>query len=200
MSIFSKMRGGVIRLVESQFFKLKLRRASAHERAELMRDKFYYLGKNVELYTINFGTEPYLVSIHDNVIVAAGVNFVNHDVSVFNVARLLGLRRGDIDKVGSIELFENCFIGTSTILMPNSSVGKNSVIAAGSIVTKHVPDNEVWGGIPAKFIMTIAEYAKRLQGKSSEFPWMPLEKKNKMSESELIRTRQKYFFEDLKRK
>lgn len=199
MSIFSKMRG-VIRLVESQFFKLKLRRASAHERAELMRDKFYYLGKNVELYTINFGTEPYLVSIHDNVIVAAGVNFVNHDVSVFNVARLLGLRRGDIDKVGSIELFENCFIGTSTILMPNSSVGKNSVIAAGSIVTKHVPDNEVWGGIPAKFIMTIAEYAKRLQGKSSEFPWMPLEKKNKMSESELIRTRQKYFFEDLKRK
>lgn len=48
--------------------------------------------------------------------------------------------------------------------------------------------------------MTIAEYAKRLQGKSSEFPWMPLEKKNKMSESELIRTRQKYFFEDLKRK
>lgn len=199
MSIFSKMRG-VIRLVESQFFKLKLRRASAHERAELMRDKFYYLGKNVELYTINFGTEPYLVSIHDNVIVAAGVNFVNHDVSVFNVARLLGLRRGDIDKVGSIELFENCFIGTSTILMPNSSVGKNSVIAAGSIVTKHVPDNEVWGDIPAKFIMTIAEYAKRLQGKSSEFPWMPLEKKNKMSESELIRTRQKYFFEDLKRK
>lgn len=165
-----------------------------------MRDKFYFLGKNVELYTINFGTEPYLVSIHDNVIVAAGVNFVNHDVSVFNVARLLGLRRGDIDKVGSIELFENCFIGASTILMPNSSVGKNSVIAAGSIVTKHVPDNEVWGGISAKFIMTIAEYAKRLQGKSSEFPWMPLEKKNKMSESELIRSRQKYFFEDLKRK
>ena len=194
MSIFSKM-GGVIRLVESQFFKLKLRRASAHERAELMRDKFYYLGKNVELYTINFGTEPYLVSIHDNVIVASGVNFVNHDVSVFNVARLLGLRRGDIDKVGSIELFENCFIGTSTILMPNCSVGKNSVIAAGSIVTKHVPDNEVWGGIPAKFIMTIAEYAKRLQGKSSVFPWMPLEKKNTMSESELIRARQQYFFE-----
>ena len=194
MSIFSKMRE-VIRLVESQFFKLKLRRASAHERAELMRNQFYFLGKNVELYTLSFGTEPYLISIHDNVIVAAGVNFVNHDVSVFNVARLLGLRRGDIDKVGSIELFENCFIGTSTILMPNCSVGKNSVIAAGSIVTKHVPDNEVWGGIPAKFIMTTEEYAHMLKEKSHEFPWMPLEKKNKMSESELIRARQQYFFE-----
>ena len=199
MDIFKKF-GGAIKLLHNKWFRLKLKKANSKERAELMRDKFYFLGKNVELYTINFGTEPYLVSIHDNVIVAAGVNFVNHDVSVFNVARLLGLRRGDIDKVGSIELFENCFIGASTILMPNSSVGKNSVIAAGSIVTKHVPDNEVWGGIPAKFIMTIAEYAKRLQGKSSEFPWMPLEKKNKMSESELIRSRQQYFFEDLKRK
>lgn len=63
MSIFSKMGG--IRLVESQLFKLKLRRASAHERAELMRNQFYFLGKNVELYTLSFGTEPYLISIHD---------------------------------------------------------------------------------------------------------------------------------------
>lgn len=37
--------------------------------------------------------------------------------------------------------------------MPNTSVGKNSVITAGSIVTKHVPDNEGWGA-PAHFIMT----------------------------------------------
>ena len=137
MSIFSKM-GGVIRLVESQFFKLKLRRASAHERAELMRNQFYFLGKNVELYTLSFGTEPYLISIHDNVICAAGIHFVNHDVSVFNVARYLGMNRGDIDKVGSIELFDKCFVGADTILMPNCSVGKNSIIAAGSIVTKHV--------------------------------------------------------------
>ena len=131
----------MIRLVESQFFKLKLRRASAHERAELMRNQFYFLGKNVELYTLSFGTEPYLISIHDNVICAHDVDFVNHDVSVFNAAQYLGLRRDDIDKVGSIELFENCFVGARTILMPNSSVGKNSIVAAGSIVTKHIPDN-----------------------------------------------------------
>lgn len=108
----------------------------------------------MELYTLNFDTESYLISIHDNVICAADVRFVNHDVSIFNVARLLGLRRGDIDKEGSIELFDNCFVGADTILMPNCSVGKNSIIAAGSIVTKHVPDNEVWGGVPATFIMT----------------------------------------------
>lgn len=165
-----------------------------------MRDKFYFLGKNVELYTVHFGTEPYLISIHDNVICAANVEFINHDVSVFNAARYLGLRRGDIDKVGSIELFDNCFVGAKTILMPNCSVGKNSIIAAGSIVTKHVPDNEVWGGIPAKFIMKTEDYFAKLQAQSEKFPWMPLDKKHGMTEEQIIRARQKYFFEDLKQK
>ena len=43
--------------------------------------------------------------------------------------------------------------------------------------------------------MTTEEYAHKLKEKSHEFPWMPLEKKNTMSESELIRARQQYFFE-----
>ena len=77
----------MIRLVASPFFKLTLRRASALERAELMRNQFYFLGKNVELYTLSFGTEPYLISIHDNVICAHDVDFINHDVSVFNAVK-----------------------------------------------------------------------------------------------------------------
>lgn len=32
-----------------------------------MRDHFFYLGKDVELYTLSFGTEPNLISIYDNV-------------------------------------------------------------------------------------------------------------------------------------
>lgn len=163
-----------------------------------MRGKFFYLGKNVELYTTSFGTEPYLISIHDNVICAAGVKFINHDVSCFTVARSLGLKEQEFDKVGSIELFDNCFIGAYTILMPNCSVGKNSVIAAGSIVTKHVPDNEVWGGNPAKFIMTVEQYANKLKSTSKEYPWMPMDKKLAMSDSELIRARQNYFFKKTK--
>lgn len=166
----------------------------------MMRDKFYYLGNNVELYTTSFGTEPYLISIHDNVICAAGVKFINHDVSCFTVARSIGLKEQELDKVGSIELFENCFVGAYTILMPNSSVGKNSVIAAGSIVTKRVPDNEVWGGIPAKFIMSVDQYAKKLKSTSKEYPWMPMEKKLEMTPSELIKARQKYFFNNTKSK
>lgn len=163
-----------------------------------MRNKFYYLGKNVELYTLSFGTEPYLISIHDDAVCAADVKFVNHDVSVHRICKRHGLDRDEIDKVGSIELFENCFVGHSTILMPNCSVGRNSVVGAGSIVTKHIPDNEVWAGVPAHFIMKVEDYDKKMMEASAKFPWMPAEKKRSMTEEELIRCRQEYFFEKKK--
>lgn len=107
-----------------------------------------------------------------------GVRFINHDVSVHRVAYYLGLKRTDIDKVGSIELFENSFVGAYSILMPNCSIGKNSIVAAGSIVTKRIPDGEVWGGIPAKFIMKTEDYARKMVEESKKFTWMPYSKKN----------------------
>ena len=95
--------------------------------------------------------------------------------------------------MGSIILHKNCYVGAYSILMPNCSVGENSIVAAGSIVTKHIPDGEVWGGIPAKFIMKVEDYARKIEEKSKEYPW--LENKETMSQQQLIRERQKYFFE-----
>lgn len=136
----------VISKIKSLIFRYRLAKANPAQKAELMRPRFYHLGKNVKLYTSSFGTEPYLISIHDNVTCAANVHFINHDVSCFNIARFLGIDLKEIDKVGPITLFENAFVGAFSILMPGCSVGRNSVIAAGSIVTKQVPDNQVWGG------------------------------------------------------
>ena len=185
---------GLIKLIKKHWFRFKLRKASPHDRAELMRNKFYFLGKNVELYTMNFGTEPYLISIHDNAVCASGVRFINHDVSVHRVAYYLGLKRTDIDKVGSIELFENSFVGAYSILMPNCSIGKNSIVAAGSIVTKRISDGEVWGGIPAKFIMKTEDNARKKVEESKKFTWMPYSKKTSMTQEELIRHQQNFFF------
>ena len=160
----------------------------------MLRPKFYHLGENVQLFTESIGTEPYLISIEDNVVVAANVRFITHDISCFRMAHYLGIDRTEVDKVGSIVLKENCFVGAFSILMPNSSVGKNSVIAAGSVVTKHIPDNEVWGGNPARFIMTTDEYAKRVVEKSKVWPWTRI--KDKITKDELIAMRQQYFFKD----
>ena len=54
-------------------------------------------------------------------------------------------------KQGPVKLMKNCRIGTHSTIMPNVTIGKNSVVAAYSFVTKDIPDNEIWIGVPAKF-------------------------------------------------
>lgn len=42
-------------------------------------------------------------------------------------------------------------IGSNVTLLPGIIIGKNSIIGAGSVVTKNIPENEIWIGNPAKF-------------------------------------------------
>lgn len=49
------------------------------------------------------------------------------------------------------------FIGTNVIILKGTKIGKFSVIGAGSVVAGNVPDYEVWGGNPAKFIRKLTE-------------------------------------------
>ena len=51
-----------------------------------------------------------------------------------------------------VTIKENAFIGGHCTILKGVTIGKNSIIGAGSVVTKSVPDNEIWGGNPAKFI------------------------------------------------
>jgi acetyltransferase-like isoleucine patch superfamily enzyme len=55
------------------------------------------------------------------------------------------------NKRGPIILKRKCKIGTHSTIMPNVTIGENSIIAAYSFVNKNVPDDEIWAGIPAKF-------------------------------------------------
>lgn len=47
------------------------------------------------------------------------------------------------------------FIGAYSIVLKGVTIGENSIIGAGSVVTKSVPDNQIWGGNPAGFIRQI---------------------------------------------
>lgn len=104
----------------------------------------------------SFGTEPYLVSIGDNVEITSGCQFITHDGSVW-VARSDEQFR-EIDVFGRIIIGNNVFIGVNSIVLPGVSIGDNVIIAAGSVVSKSIPSNQVWGGVPCRFIKTIEEY------------------------------------------
>jgi len=58
-------------------------------------------------------------------------------------------------KSGPVVFKKNCKIGTHSTIMPNVTIGENSIIAAYSFVTKNVPKNQIWSGIPAKKLKSI---------------------------------------------
>ena len=47
---------------------------------------------------------------------------------------------------------DDVWIGTAAIIMSGVTIGKGSIVAAGSVVTKDIPPCEIWGGVPAKRI------------------------------------------------
>lgn len=47
---------------------------------------------------------------------------------------------------------KGAFVGTKTIICNAVTIGEGAIVGAGSIVTKNIPDNEVWAGNPARFI------------------------------------------------
>lgn len=49
-------------------------------------------------------------------------------------------------------LEENVWIGTGVTILPGCTVGKNSVVAAGAVVTKSIPPDQLWAGVPASLL------------------------------------------------
>jgi acetyltransferase-like isoleucine patch superfamily enzyme len=122
---------------------------------------------------INIGcniTDPYLVRIGNNVTLSA-CTLLGHDAVVRVVNKARGLK---LDSVGPIEIKDNSFIGHGAIVMPNVCIGPNSVVAAGSVVTKDVPPGVVVGGVPATYICTFDEMVNRLKRRSAAYPWIDL--------------------------
>ncbi len=115
------------------------------------------LGKNVEIISDYFfdPSHCFLISIGDNCTIAPNVRLIAHDASTF---KLLGYT-----KIGKIEIKENCFIGDSTIVLPNIKIGPNSIVGSGSVVTKDVPPNTIVAGNPAKVITTVEKYIRKIE-------------------------------------
>ena len=67
------------------------------------------------------------------------------------------LRRNGIEGtiVKSIKIGNDVFIGANSIILKGVCIGEKSIIGAGSVVTKNIPNNEIWGGNPAKFIRSL---------------------------------------------
>jgi len=118
---------------------------------------------------INDFSEPWLVEIGNNVTLASGVLLITHDGASRVVRRnIVGANKKFGNKFGTIRILDNCFIGVSAIILGDVVVGPNSIVGAGSVVTKNIPPNMVYAGNPAKPICSLEEYIEKYSGKLTQ--------------------------------
>lgn len=94
------------------------------------------------------------VKIEDKVRIGGSCKIYDNDFHSLDIDSRLSPNDKDILSCEVI-IKEGAFIGAHSIILKGVKIGENSIIGAGSVVTKSVPDSEIWGGNPAKFIRTI---------------------------------------------
>lgn len=132
-----------------------------------------------------FGTTVYIdpgferfLEIEDGAVISQGVTILLHDSSLNNISGLP-------IKVGKVRICRHAFIGANTTILCGVKIGENSLVGAGSLVTKNIPSNTVAYGVPAATICSISEfketYIKKMANSNYYFwdvvPWRARQEK-----------------------
>ena len=110
--------------------------------------RYISIGKNVFINHACSFLDMGGITIGDNVLIGPKVNLVseNHPIDPTQRKSLIGK---------PIIIKNNAWLGAGATILPGITVGENSIVAAGAIVTKDVPDNTIVAGNPAKPIRNI---------------------------------------------
>ena len=93
------------------------------------------------------------IEIGDNCLFASRIYITDHhhgDTSEGMIQIIPSLR--PLVSKGAVIIEKNVWVGEGVVIMPGVTIGENSIIGANAVVTKSVPKNTVFAGIPAKLI------------------------------------------------
>lgn len=108
-----------------------------------------FIGDNVGISQNVFIQVRGSVKIGNDVIIGPGVSIFSENHIYDDL--VIPIRKQGVSRVG-VEINEGVWIGARSIILDGVKIGRNSIIAAGSVVTKDVEEFSVVGGVPAKFI------------------------------------------------
>lgn len=167
------------------------------EWAAILREsgEFQAMGEHCSIQTNVTITDPPLVAMGNNVRMSGCILF-GHDGSINMLNRAYQLH---LDNVGPIILGDHVFIGHGVIILPNVKIGSRVIIAAGSVVSRDLPDNCLAGGMPAKPLRPLDEHVNILLKRNESYPWKDLIAQRGVGydpqlEPELLRLRVTHFF------
>lgn len=112
--------------------------------ANVLIENDVHIGNNV---TIKSGVQIWDgVTLEDDVFIGPNVTFTND----------LFPRSGNVSyKMLHTKVCFRASIGANSTILPGVTIGPHSMVGAGSVVTKDIPEGELWLGNPAKFIRKI---------------------------------------------
>lgn len=109
-----------------------------------------------------FSSEPYLVTLGDNVFISINAHFVCHDGSTLPFRAEIP----DLELAGEITVGNNVFIGMGALILPNVNIGNNCIVGANAVVTRSVADGTIVAGNPARVVGQTDDFLQRAQAKS----------------------------------
>lgn len=106
-----------------------------------------------------FIADEVLLDLRGGIILEDGVTISNRTSIVTHIN--VGypdhpLQKSYPTKEAPVRIKRGAYIGTGAIILPGIVIGRSSVVGAGAVVTRNVPDNTVVAGVPAKHIKRIA--------------------------------------------
>ncbi len=101
--------------------------------------------------TINIGQ---YVEIGDDCLIAAGCNIQDNDSHPVSPYRRLKKEAPRLDEIKPVIIEDNVWIGMGSFVLKGVRIGKGSIVAANSLVTKSVPPYSVVMGVPARIVIS----------------------------------------------
>ena len=157
------------------------------ERAEMLPKLFAEVGENCFIespYFANWGGHH--VHLGSNIYANAGLKLVDDTHIYIGDCTMLGpnvviataghpidpeLRAKGLQYNMPVHIGKNCWLGAGVIVMPGVTIGDNTVIGAGSVVTKDIPSGVVAYGNPCRVVRPVGERDREYYYRDRKINW-----------------------------
>ncbi|MCC8016478.1 MAG: sugar O-acetyltransferase [Clostridiales bacterium] len=146
------------------------------KRTRMLKDMFAEIGKDCYIEPpfhanwggkhVHFGNHVYanfnLTLVDDTHIYVGSNTMIGPNVTIAAAGHpvIQNLRKYGVQFNIPVNIGENCWIGAGAIILPGVKIGNGTVIGAGSVVTKDIPENVVAAGNPCRVLRKISEKDK----------------------------------------
>lgn len=159
-------------------------------RAALLKEMFAEIGEGCYIepplrsnfggHHVHFGKQVYanfnLTLVDDTHIYVGDYTMIGPNVTIATAGHPLlpMLRQKGLQYNASVRIGKNCWIGAGAILLPGVTVGDDTVIGAGSVVTKDIPSGVVAVGTPCRVLRQIGEHDREYYFRDHRIDWESL--------------------------